>query len=114
MGAYMSRGAGVLLKLRVEQRVGLGELVKLLWLSGLGPDDEPTIADVRKAVSAQLAQSGSEGIIDAADRITEARDDGEDVDEVLGWAREMIAKAYRRDFARFPAELAAFEAGEAR
>ncbi|MFE5771408.1 hypothetical protein ACFQ7O_23945 [Streptomyces sp. NPDC056485] len=110
----MSRGAGVLLKLRVEQRVGLSELVKLLWLSGLGPDDEPTVADIRKAVATQLAQSGSEGIIDAADQITEARDHGEDVDEALGWARQMIAKAYRRDFARFPAELAAFEAGEAR
>ena len=36
----------------------------------------------------------------------------EEVAERLAWARRMVAKAYRRDFAKYPEVLAAFERGE--
>lgn len=112
----MSRGRGVLVKLRVEHRMSLDELVLVLFASYEDVDAEEhfTVADIRQAIATQLVREGTESTLSASDRIGEANDNGDEdgVAERLAWARRMVAKAYRRDFAKFPAELAAFEAGE--
>ncbi|GGT43643.1 hypothetical protein [Streptomyces purpureus] len=114
MSAYMSRGAGVLVKLRVEHRLTLEELSLVLFATHWDVEDEEhfTVADVRQAVAARLVQEGSDAVLSASDRISEADEDEEreQVTARLAWARRLVAKAYRRDFAKFPAELAAFEA----
>lgn len=116
MSAFMSRGAGVLVKLRVEHRLSLKELALVLFASYEDVDAEEhfTVQDIRQAIAAVLARAGSESTFDASDRIGAAdeNDEEEEVAERLAWARRMVLKAYRRDFAKFPAELAAFEAGE--
>lgn len=116
MSAYESRGAGVLVKLRAEHRLTLDELVYVLYATYEDVEAEPhfTVADIRQAVAAQLQREGTESIGTASDRIGEARENGDDnqVDERLAWARRMIAKGYRRDFAKFPEVLAAFERGD--
>ncbi|MDX2520543.1 MULTISPECIES: hypothetical protein [Streptomyces] len=115
MSAYESRGRGVLVKLRVEQRLSLEELTLVLFASYEDVDAEPefTVADIRQAVAAQLAREGYESTLTASDRIRGDKDDGdEDTAERLAWARRMVAKAYRRDFAKFPEVLASFERGE--
>jgi len=116
MAAYESRGAGVLVKLRVEHRLSLEELALVLFASYEDVDAEEhfTVADIRQAVAAVLARAGSESTLDASDRIGEAdeQDEEEAVAERLAWARRMVARAYRRDFAKFPEVLAAFERGE--
>ena len=116
MSAFESRGAGVLVKLRVDHRLTLQELALVLFASYEDVDAEEhfTVADIRQAVAAQLVRCGTESALDASDRIRQAKDDGEEegADERLAWARRMVAKGYRRDFAKFPEALAAFERGE--
>lgn len=118
MSAYQSRGAGVLVKLRVEHRLTLEELVLVLFASYEDVEAEPhfTVQDIRQAVTAVLQRAGSEATFDASDRIGAAddNDEEEEVAERLAWARRMVAKAYRRDFAKFPEALAEFERGESR
>src|SRR5437879_301 len=115
MAAYQSRGAGVLVKLRVEHRLSLEELALVLYATEWDVADEEhfTVADVRQAIATQLKRSGANSTTDATDRMNEARDDGDEdeVTERLAWARRMVAKAYRKDFVRFPEVLAAFERG---
>ncbi|WP_128839279.1 DUF6181 family protein [Streptomyces sp. YPW6] len=108
MSAYKSRGRGVLVRLRVEHRLSLEELA--LLLSAAHPDDEPelTQADVRQSIAQLLAMEGSDAVVSASDSIRSA-DDPDEAAEHLAWARRMVAAAYRRDFAGFPAELTAFE-----
>jgi len=114
--AYESRGRGVLVRLRVDQRLSLEELALVLFASYEDVDAEPhfTVDDIRKAVAAQLVRGGSESTLDASDRIGAAAENSEkeEVAERLAWARRMVAKAYRRDFVKFPEVLAAFERGE--
>lgn len=121
MSAYESRGAGVLVKLRVEHRHTLEELALVLFASYEDIDAEPhfTVTDIRQAITAQLARQGTESVASAMDSIREGREMaasgslvGSDVDKRLAWARRMVAKAYRRDFAKYPEVLAAFERGE--
>jgi hypothetical protein len=114
----MSRGRGVLVKLRVEHRLSLEELALVLYATHEDVDAEEhfTVADIRQVIAAQLVREGTDSTYSASDAIGEADDHGES-DEAqarLAWARRMVAKAYRRDFAKYPAELAAFEAGESR
>lgn len=112
----MSRGRGVLVKLRVEHRMSLEELALVLFASYEDVDAEEffTVSDIRQVIAAQLARGGSESTLDASDRIGAADENGEEeeVAERLAWARRMVAKAYRRDFTKFPEVLAAFERGE--
>ena len=120
MSAFESRGRGVLVKLRVEHRLSLEELALVLFASyeDVEAEEHFTVDDVRKAVAAQLVRCGTESTLDASDSIREARegdDDslvGVDAPERMAWARRMVAKGYRRDFAKFPEVLAAFERGE--
>lgn len=112
MTAFESRGHGVLVKLRVDHRLSLEELALVLFASyeDVEAEEHFTVQDVRQAVAAQLARCGTESTLDASDRI---RDDEEgEAGERLAWARRMVAKGYRRDFAKFPEVLAAFERGE--
>lgn len=116
MSAYMSRGRGVLVKLRVEHRLSLEELALVLFATfeDVEAEEHFTVADVRQAITALLTLEGTDALSEASERIRSAKDhgDGDEAAERLAWARRMVAKAYRRDFAKFPAELAAFEAGE--
>lgn len=111
----MSRGAGVLVKLRVEHRLSLDELALILFATHEDPEDEEhfTVADIRQAIAARLAMEGRDATVTASDLIAAADDDGEEADtaERLAWARRMVARAYRRDFQKYPDALAAFEAG---
>ena len=117
MAAYQSRGAGVLVRLRVEQRLSLEELALVLYATSWDVEDEEhfTVADVRQAIADQLSMEGRDAVIGASDRIGAADEDdeAEESAERLAWARRMVAKAYRKDFAKFPEALAAFERGEA-
>ncbi|NUQ95329.1 MAG: hypothetical protein HOY79_01765 [Streptomyces sp.] len=117
MAAYQSRGAGVLVKLRVEHRLSLDELALVLFATSWDVEDEEhfTVADVRKAIADQLAMEGRDSVIAASDRIGAAEDPDEVEEASLrqAWARRLVAKAYRKDFAKFPEVLAAFERGEA-
>lgn len=112
MSAFESRGRGVLVKLRVEHRLSLEELALVLFASyeDVEAEEHFTVQDIRQAITAVLARGGSESTLDASDRIAEAEED--EAEERLAWARRMVAKAYRRDFAKFPEVLAAFERGE--
>lgn len=116
MSAFQSRGAGVLVKLRVEHRLSLEELALILFASyeDVEAEEHFTVTDIRQAVTAVLARGGSEATFDASDRIGAAddNDEEEEVAERLAWARRMVAKGYRRDFAKFPEVLTAFERGE--
>ncbi|MEH0574380.1 hypothetical protein QBA54_07750 [Streptomyces sp. B21-108] len=116
MSAFQSRGRGVLVRLRVEHRLSLEELALVLFASYEDVDAEEhfTVADIRQAIAAQLVRAGSESTLDASDRIGGAGENGEEeeVAERLAWARRMVARAYRRDFAKFSEALAAFERGE--
>jgi hypothetical protein len=116
MSAFESRGRGVLVKLRAEHRLSLEELALVLFASyeDVEAEEHFTVTDIRQAVTAQLARCGTESTLDASDRIGSAEDNGEEdeVAERLAWARRMVAKGYRRDFAKFPETLAAFERGE--
>lgn len=121
MSAYMSRGRGVLVKLRVEHRLSLEELALVLFATHEDMEEEAnfTVADIRQAVVARLVMEGQDAVVSASDSIGEARElaeieslVGSEADERLAWARRMVAKAYRRDFAKFPEVLAAFERGE--
>ncbi|MGW1615732.1 hypothetical protein ACWCQZ_41050 [Streptomyces sp. NPDC002285] len=112
----MSRGAGVLIKLRVEQRLTLDELALVLFATTWDVDDEEhfTVADVRQAIATQLAMEGRDAAVSGSDRIS-AADEDDEVEEAaarLAWARRLVAKAYRRDFVKFPEVLAGFERGE--
>jgi len=116
VSVFQSRGRGVLVRLRVEHRLSLEELALVLFASYEDVDAEEhfTVADIRQAIAAQLVRGGSESTLDASDRIGTADENGEEeeVAERLAWARRMVARAYRRDFVKFPAELTAFERGE--
>ncbi|MFE6488806.1 hypothetical protein ACFVGN_38560 [Streptomyces sp. NPDC057757] len=121
MSTFESRGHGVLVKLRVEHRLSLQELALVLFASYEDVEAEPhfTVDDIRKAVTAQLVRCGTESTLDTSDQIREARElaqdgslVGSEAEERLAWARRMVAKGYRRDFAKFPEVLAAFERGE--
>lgn len=121
MSAFESRGHGVLVRLRVDHRLSLEELALVLFASyeDMEAEEHFTVDDVRKAVAAQLVRCGTESALDASDGIREGREMadsgslvGSEMDERLAWARRMVAKGYRRDFAKFPEVLAAFERGE--
>jgi hypothetical protein len=116
MSAFESRGRGVLVKLRVEHRLSLEELALVLFASyeDVEAEEHFTVDDIRQAVAAQLGRGGTESMLDASDRIGSAEENGEEdeVAERLAWARRMVAKGYRRDFAKYPEVLAAFERGE--
>lgn len=107
MSAYMSRGHGVLVKLRVEHRLSLGELALILCASDEETGEELLVATIRDTIARALRESGTDVMTAAVDGRREAEDD----DERMAWCRTSVARAYRRDFARFPAELAAFETG---
>lgn len=116
----MSRGAGVLVKLRAEHRLTLDELALVLFASyeDIEAEDEFTVKDTRQAITAVLITHGTDAVSDASDALREAREQtdgslvGSDASERLAWARRLVAKAYRRDFAKYPETLAAFERGE--
>jgi hypothetical protein len=121
VSAFESRGHGVLVRLRVDHRLSLEELALVLFASYEDVEAEPhfTVDDIRQAVAAQLVRCGTESTLDASDSIREGREMaasgslvGSNVEKRLAWARRMVAKGYRRDFAKFPEVLAAFERGE--
>jgi hypothetical protein len=120
MSAYQSRGAGVLVKLRAEHRLTLDELALVLFASYEDMDAEEhfTVQDTRQAIAAVLIAQGTGAVSDASDAIRGAHEQADDslvgseAEDRLAWARRMVAKAYRRDFAKFPEVLAAFERGE--
>lgn len=117
MPAYMSKGAGVLTVVRTEHRLGLRELTLALYHSTEELGEEMKPRDVRQAIAGVLAMSGKDVFNDMGDYLREGLDlaaggslVGSEISERLEWARRMVLKAYRRDFSRFPNELAAFEA----
>lgn len=112
MSAFESRGRGVLARLRVDHRLSLEELALVLFASyeDVEAEEHFTVDDIRQAVAAQLVRCGTESTLDASDRIRDAEED--EAGERLAWARRMVAKGYRRDFAKFPEVLATFERGE--
>lgn len=112
MSAFESRGRGVLARLRVDHRLSLEELALVLFASyeDVEAEEHFTVDDIRQAVAAQLVRCGTESTLDASDRIHD--DEEDEAAERLAWARRMVAKGYRRDFAKFPEVLAAFERGE--
>lgn len=120
MSAFQSRGAGVLTKLRVEHRLTLQELALVLFASYEDMDAEEhfTIKDIRQAIAAVLVAQGTDAVTEASDALREAGEQadgslvGSEADERLAWARRLVARAYRRDFAKFPEVLAVFERGE--
>ncbi|MFJ2183404.1 hypothetical protein ACIOJG_22565 [Streptomyces anulatus] len=109
MSAFMSRGRGVLVRLRVEQRLGLAELALVLSLAHDYEEPDLTQAEVRQSIAQLLASEGSDAVTSATDRIAQS-DNPDEAAEHLAWARRLVAATYRREFAQFPAELAAFEA----
>lgn len=109
MSAYMSRGKGVLVKLRVEHRLSLEEVALLLSLCSEDTGEELPLAAIRDAVSVALRMGGADAVVEAQDIQRGADYD----DERMAWCRASVARAYRRDFAKFPDEMAAFEAGDA-
>lgn len=115
MAAYKSRGRGVLTRVRVDHRLSLEDLARLLFLSNEATDDELTVRAIRQAVAETLRDSGTDALVRVGDTLTEGDADDE---ARLGWCRQQVARAYRRDFATFPETLAEFErsaeAGEPR
>ena len=105
MSAYRARGGGAFTRLRVQYRLSLEELALILLVVCDGEDIEAdadlAIAEVRRLVAGQLATGGKETLLSAADL-------REEKPELLAWCRRQVARAYARDYARFPEELARF------
>lgn len=110
MAAYMSTGAGVLTVVRAECLLDLCALRLAVYGSNEAHDKDLSARKVRAAVAQRLSDAGINGLTDTADVISDERECYEDtVRARLEWAHRMVLKAYRKDFAAFPDELAAFE-----
>ncbi|THA72497.1 hypothetical protein E6R60_26570 [Streptomyces sp. A0642] len=117
MPAYMSRGAGVVTVVRTEHRVDLRMMTLALYHSNEELGADLAVSAVRTAISSVLGESGTNVLLRVSDYIREGLESDEDgslvgstTGERLDWARHMVLKAYRRDFAAFPDELARFAA----
>jgi hypothetical protein len=110
MSAYTSRGAGVLIRLRVEHRLNLDDLALVLFSALDDTEDDVkdlSVADTRQAIADRLSMEGRDAVINARDLLSS---DEEEYAERLDRARRMVAKAYRRNFEKYAEALAAFEA----
>lgn len=105
---------------RSEHRVDLRDLTLALYYSNETLGEELSIRTVRATVSDVLAAYGADVGTRISDSLREAReyDDagslvGSETDARLEWARRLVLKAYRAEYAAYvegAAELAAFEA----
>lgn len=117
MPAYMSRGAVAVTVVRTEHRVDLRMMTLALYDSNEVLEEELTVSVVRAAVASVLRDEGTNRLLRVSDYVQEGLEMGEfgssvgsTTRERLDWARRMVLKAYRRDFAAFPDELARFAA----
>jgi hypothetical protein len=111
MAAYMSVGGNVLTIVRTEFRVDLRDLTFALYSSNHQTGVVLTNRTIRQDVAHALAEYGN-GLCERVSTIlSDYREyDADEVNARLEWARRMIIKAYRDDFAAVPGTLAAFKA----
>lgn len=106
MAAYESHGRGILTRVRVDHRLSLEELARLLFLSNEDTDTDLSIQTARQAVSETLRFGGTDALVRVSDILSEGDTDDK---ARMAWCRQQVARAYRRDFAQFPATIAKFE-----